>query len=374
MINRPQAYTHKAGDEKRRHTLALLRTPGIGPVTYQAIIKQFPHLPSLFTCSRAELVDYGFNARQIKGLLSPPWRLVEDDLRWEQQSGQRHILIWGEKRYPFSLAEIPAPPPVIYLQGQLDALSAPNRLAMVGSRKPSYQGKELAFSFACQLARAGVTVVSGLAQGIDGASHQGALAGGGKTLAVLGSGLDNIYPVEHVALAQRIEEQGALLSELPPGTKPNAAHFPRRNRIISGLSESVLVVEAAVKSGSLITARYALEQGRDVFAVPGSLYNHQARGCHALLKQGAALVETAEDILIEMGLNVCSAVSFDNKATPLLSAEEKALLAAVGEMPTSVDLLVCRLGLTVNTLMPRLTALELKGMLKVVTGGYVRLN
>jgi DNA processing protein len=250
------------------------------------------------------------------------------------------------------------------------------QLAIVGSRNPTPSGQQTAMDFARFLARAGLVISSGLAAGIDGAAHRGALQTDTPTLAVTGTGLDRVYPARHRDLAHRIAEQGALVSELPPGTPPLPANFPRRNRIISGLSIGTLVVEAAQKSGSLITARLATEQGREVFAIPGSIHNPLARGCHALIRQGAKLVETAEDILEELGPLLGSLVAAGTQAAdPVEPAPRKwdqeyqQLMAALDFDPAPVDLLIQRSGLTADAVSSMLLLLELEGFVSAAAGG-----
>jgi DNA processing protein len=248
---------------------------------------------------------------------------------------------------------------------------------MVGSRNPSVVGRETAHDFARNFAASGLVVTSGLAQGIDTASHEGALQGEGQTIAVFGTGLDRVYPARNRQLAHAIVEQGgALVSEYPPGVEPLAANFPRRNRIISGLSLGTLVVEAALRSGSLITARYATEQGREVFAIPGSIHNPLARGCHQLIRQGAKLVETARDVLEELAPQLRAAIAEQPaekaaiEATPELDEEYRRLLACLEQAPSSVDQIVQRSGLTADAVSSMLLLLELQGYVISAAGGY----
>ena len=270
--------------------------------------------------------------------------------------------------YPASLREVPDAPVVLWVVGCAAALSPPG-IAIVGSRAASAWGLEVAERLGHDLAAAGIPVVSGLARGCDGAAHRGALAAGGATIAVLGCGADVVYPAEHRALYRRVRDGGAIVSEFPPGTPPLPAHFPQRNRIISGLTRGVVVVEASEKSGSLITAACALEQGRDVMAVPGSTLGSRHRGCHALLRDGARLVETAADVLEELGIPV-AVVGPGPGAAP----DEDALLTLLGtEGDGDLDLLAARSGLPVAVLLQRLLALELTGRVRRVPGGrFVR--
>jgi DNA processing protein len=265
----------------------------------------------------------------------------------------------GDPAYPEPLLQTADPPLLLYAAGRLELLQA-RSLAIVGSRSPTPQGRERALAFGGELSQAGWTVVSGLALGVDGAAHEGALTGPGGTVAVVGTGLDVVYPKRHAALTARIAREGLLVSEYSLGTPPLAANFPTRNRIIAGLSRGTLVVEAALQSGSLITARLAAEAGREVFAMPGSLNAPQSRGCHALIKQGAKLVETAQDIFDELqGLGTAPARPVP-VAEPAVASPD-ALLAALGFDPVGLDELINRTGCGAAELSARLLALELEG-------------
>lgn len=316
----------------------------------------------------------GLNGAVVKALLDPDWAAAEGDLRWLDQAGNAALTI-ADPRYPRRLREIADPPPLLFVRGRADILDRP-QLAIVGSRNPSASGGDTAFEFAALLSRSGLAITSGLALGIDACGHRGALYAGGLTIAVAGTGLDRVYPAVHQDLALQIAEQGALVSELPPEAAAKAHHFPRRNRIISGLCQGLLVVEAAKQSGSLITARLALEQNRDVFAVPGSIHNPLARGCNALIREGAKLVETAHDILED--LNIENQVYSDN--LPVLTKtgldlEQQTLLNLVMFSPTSIDQLVEATGRPVEHIASTLLILELQGYLEANPGGcYTRLK
>ena len=274
-------------------------------------------------------------------LAAPGWDRVEPDLRWAEDESH-HILTLHDLAYPRLLREIADPPPLLFVHGNPALLSRP-QIAIVGSRNPSAGGRSLAEDFARSLCRSGLIVTSGMALGIDAASHQGALRAKGGTIAVAGTGPDRIYPARHRSLAQAIVEQGAIISEFSLGTPALPGNFPRRNRIISGLSLGVLVVEAACKSGSLITARLAAEQGREVFALPGSIHNPLARGCHRLIRQGAKLVEDIGDILEELGPLAAVTeyksedVTGNNTNTATLPADQLQLLTSLGFEPESID-------------------------------------
>lgn len=357
-------------------SLALLYAPS--RVGLMSVLEHFPSLADLFSISKPALIAAGVSPTLAAYLRNPNWYAVEYDLRWAQQP-ECHLITWQDAAYPPLLKEIWGAPLVLFVKGAIPILSAP-QLAIVGSRNPTPAGEESAFSFAKYLALSGLTITSGLALGIDGCSHRGALAGGGTTIAVMGTGLERIYPERHQALAQKIVESGgALVSEFSPKVLPKAENFPRRNRIISGLSMGVLVVEAALQSGSLITAKNALEQNREIFALPGSIHNPLARGCHRLLKQGAKLVEKADDILEELGPFLQSPkVSLEEPRVRLkgrtLDINQAKLVECVGFETTPIDLLVQRSGFSVDRVSSLLPHLELKGYIVAVPGGYMRSN
>jgi len=304
-------------------------------------------------------------------LLLPDEDALREDLQWIAASGVQ-LFLSTDVGYPAQLLQIPGPPAALFVLGNARALSSP-QLAMVGSRSPTPTGRKIARDFATFFARAGLTVTSGLATGIDAESHEGALLGGGCTVAVCGTGLDRVYPTQHGRLASRIREQGALVSEFPPRTPPLKLNFPRRNRLMSGLSRGTLVVEAAQKSGSLITARHAGDQGREVFAVPGSIYNPLARGCHKLIRDGATLVEGPEEVLWELKIPYSKEALVQRMerraATPALDKEYEMLLDAVGFEPANVDVLVVRTGLPGETIASMLLVLELEGRIAPYPGG-----
>lgn len=358
-----------------RHWLALYRAPALGPAGFRRLRQSYAEPAAALADDPARLQALGLSAEAVAGLRQPDWEGADRDLHWLQAEG-RHLLALGEADYPPLLAEIPDPPPLLFVHGDPAHLTLP-QLALVGSRNPTPAGQRNARDFAAHLARAGLAITSGLALGIDGAAHQGALEAGGVTLAVMGTGPDRIYPARHRDLAHAIAATGALVTEFPTGTPPMPDHFPRRNRLISGLSVGTLVVEAALRSGSLITARFALEQGREVFAIPGSIHNPLAKGCHALIRQGAKLVETARDIAEELGAlcGACAAGASD-EAVPEsgeLATDYRQLLDSMGYDPVSVDELVVRCGLTAQALSSMLLLLELQGHVVPSAGGrYVR--
>lgn len=371
--------------------LRLLLTPHIGPVSARRLLTAFGSPQAVFDASpAARAVVVG--EREARALADAPGDLptqLESTLAWLAGAPDRAVLTLADAHYPAALLEAPDPPLVLFAQGRLEALGAPS-IAIVGSRSPTPQGADNARAFALEFARAGLVVVSGLAQGVDGAAHEGALDGlpegaPGSTIAVVGTGLDRVYPRRHHALAHRIAQQGVMLSECLLGTPPLAPNFPRRNRIIAALSRGTLVVEAALPSGSLITARLATEMGREVFAIPGSIHSPQARGCHALIKQGAKLVETAQDVLDELfwgsGVGRAAPVSSAGEApevppcvqgrldVSLAGASADALLNALGFDPIGLDALSARTGLSGAELHVRLLDLELNGEVARLPGG-----
>ena len=353
--------------------LALYHAPGIGPASFHQLLEQFRDPADVLQASSGQLQQFGLPDSSIDALRHPDSRTIERDLEWQAQPGNR-ILTCRDPDYPALLREISDPPPLLYIHGNLQVLQEP-QLAMVGSRNPTAAGRQTAIDFARHLSAAGLVITSGLALGIDAAGHQGALDAGAPTIAVMGTGLDRVYPARNRELAHQIAGVGALVSEFPPGTPPRAEHFPRRNRIISGLSIGTLVVEAAIRSGSLISARYALEQGREVFAIPGSIHNPLARGCHHLIRQGAKLVETAQDIMDELGA-LASALDFtathatDHDTLPQLSDDYTQLLESIGFENTSIDMLVKTTHLTPAEVSSMLLQLEMNGYIAANPGGF----
>jgi DNA processing protein len=314
------------------------------------------------------------NYRQLHHISDVGQRVMEAR-RWQAEAADNHIIHWAHPSYPAALREIAQAPLLLFVAGDAVLLNKP-QLAMVGSRAPSIDGLRMAEQFAAQLSQAGLLITSGLALGIDAASHAGALSVGLPTIAVMATGIDKVYPRRHEALAQQIRSNGVLVSEFPLGTAPRAAHFPQRNRIISGLSTAVFVIEAAVKSGSLITARLALEQNRDVFAMPGSIHNPVAKGCHQLIREGAKLVETTRQILDEVSpqLPEVLLVPATGLNVPLeLNAEQQMVLEQMGFEAVAIDLLVERTGLSVTDLSAVLAELTLRGEVESAAGGFCRL-
>jgi DNA processing protein len=350
-----------------RAWLRLTSTPGVGGGTARRLLAAYASPEAVFTRNFAALLQHCTEA-QARALLTEAPGLPAQlalTLDWLSAADDRYIATPGEPAYPAGLLQIEDPPLLLYLEGSLAGkpIAVETALAMVGSRNPTPQGELNARQFARALASEGLTIVSGMALGIDGAAHDGALLGGGETIAVVGTGVDIVYPKRHIELRRRITCQGMVVSEFPLGTPPINSNFPRRNRIISALAAGTLVVEAAQPSGSLITARLALEQGREVFAIPGSIHSPLSRGCHALIRQGAKLVETAQDVLEELRL--------PPRPVSMAGAPraDGALLTALGFDPASLDALQARTGWPTSLLQAQLLELELGGEVARLPGG-----
>ncbi len=371
---------------KNHFWIAFASLNGIGPVIGRRLLDRYSgDIEAVFTASTLELQQAGLNTAQIAMFHRPDWDAAKRHADWLEKSAC-HLVVYSDEVYPSLLQEAPSAPLLLYVRGNTALLSMP-QLAIVGSRHPTSVGLDIAESFARELALAGYIITSGLAKGIDAASHLGALSVG-KTIGVLGTGLAHIYPaVNRTLAAKMIAEGGAIVSEFAPDVPPMAKNFPLRNRVISGLACGVLVVEAARRSGSLITARYALEQNREVFAIPGSIHNPLARGCHQLIREGAKLVESAGDILAEIGMlaqvtslpsTLASAKSMAHNEASVLSQRIKHLpetmqkvLLQLGSEVTAPDVVVARTGLTAGEVSSILLALELEMYVEAVPGGYL---
>ena len=356
--------------------LQLALTPGLGPATLQRMLRQFGLPHAALARKRAELGAFTTPAVLAALDSEAVAQAVARTLAWAAQPGHSVITL-ADEAYPKLLLEIPDPPALLYARGRVDLLAGA-ALAIVGSRNATQQGEANAEALAKALSSAGFTIVSGLALGIDAAAHRGGLAGAGSTIAVLGTGIDVVYPSRNASLAAEIAERGLLVSEFPLGTAPAAQNFPRRNRLISGLARGCLVVEAALASGSLITARAAAEQGREVFAIPGSIHSPLAKGCHALIKAGAKLVESAEDVLAELsGFRPSGYASTTLASTTkeLPETQDAGLLAHMGHDPVDVDALCSRAGMSAEQVSSELLRLELDGRVAALPGGlYQRLE
>ncbi|MFO7859536.1 MAG: DNA-processing protein DprA [Ectothiorhodospiraceae bacterium] len=362
--------------------LALLRTPGLGPERAELLLEHFG--------SPGAALAAGTEARRAAGLPPGPSRDLETpdqagidaDLAWLAGSPDHHLLPRDDPRYPERLRATDQPPLCLFVNGDPEVLDWP-QLAVVGSRNPTPDGERTAQAFAGHLGGRGLAITSGLALGVDAAAHRGALDADAPTIAVTATGADRVYPARNRELAHAIAGGGAVVTEFPVGTPARAGHFPRRNRIISGLSTGVLVVEASVRSGALITARHALDQGREVFAIPGSIHNPLARGCHRLIRDGAAkLVEQADDILAELAgqlarpaetARTAPADAPETAPEPGLDAEHEQVLAAVGYDPVPLETVLARTGLTADTVSSILLLLEVSGRIEAMPGGrYAR--
>jgi DNA processing protein len=368
-------------DEPLRDWLRLVHTPGLGPRRMARLLESFGSPAAALQADARGWAAAGVSGTPGRGETASAVEAgVEADLEWLQRDQRHHILTRDDPGYPSFLAELPDPPPALYLIGDPEFLRRP-QIAIVGSREATPQGLRHAESFARNLSAAGLTVTSGLALGIDGAAHRGALAApGGSTVAVVATGPDRVYPSQHRRLAHRIADHGLLVSLWPVGTLARPGHFPQRNRVISGLALGTLVVEAALRSGSLITARLAAEQGRSVYAIPGSILSPVSRGCHRLIQEGAQLVESPDDILEDLaewlGLASCTrpagTVPADAKN---LDPEQERVLTRMGFDPVGLEELLQRTGLTVEALSSILVLLELNGRVATLSHGrYQRLD
>jgi len=354
--------------------LTVLRAPGVRSAVLRRALHEQPDIAALVRASAANLRARGFDDECIHALAHPAPE-VEHDLAWLAHAGARLLPI-NDPAYPPQLAALPDAPVLLVTRGDVALLGRP-QLAVVGSRQPTAAGRRLASAIAADLARAGLVLTSGLARGIDAAAHEAALAAGGTTIAVCGTGLAHCYPAENRALFERIAHEGLLVSEFAPDAPARAAHFPRRNRIISGLARGVVVVEAAEGSGSLITARRALDQGREVFAVPGSPLSPQSAGCLALIREGAHLVRDAADILPEIGVCLENNPPQNQLVDPPITAiptphrldkDYEILLDALGFEPASIDDLVDRTGLAAGSVASMVLILELEGSVETRPG------
>ena len=357
--------------------LTLALAPGLHAGTVREYLSATGSAADLVREPATALARLGLSAAAVHAMQHPCAAELHGNLAWLQGAGNRHLVPWGAADYPHLLTLIPDPPVALFVEGNPATLALP-QLAIVGSRSPTSLGRETATRFAAHLARAGLAITSGLALGIDAASHRGALEGDGRTIAVLGRGLDAIYPRENSGLAAEIVDGGgALVTDLPIGTPPLKQNFPRRNRVLSGLAVGTLVVEAALQSGSLITARLAGEQGREVFAIPGSIHSPLSRGCHRLLRQGAILVEDVADIFNELEPILGELVQYvrqsprtpTNPDRPSLDKDYEILLDALGFEPAGLDSIVARTGMQAGAIASMLLILELDGRIQQQPGG-----
>ena len=353
--------------------LRLTLIPGVGGEARRVLLKAFGLPTAVFDASHAALAGIVGPVLAETVLTHDASGAIDSALEWLAQSGNGLVTL-ADPDYPQALLDSADPPVLLYLKGRRDILNRP-MLAIVGSRNATAQGERDAMAFARGLGEAGLCIVSGLALGIDAAAHRGALATDAGTVAIIGTGADRLYPARNADLAREIAQRGAILSEFPLGTPALANNFPRRNRIIAGMARGTLVVEAAPRSGSLITARLAAEAGREVFAIPGSIHSPQARGCHQLIRQGAKLVETVQDVLEELGAAMPAAQALPPAGDTGLSSTEARVFAALGEAACDIDTLAERSGLTAADLLAILLPMELGGRVAQLPGGlYQRLH
>jgi DNA processing protein len=365
----PGADAHQPAEDAEAW-LRLALTPKLGPSSQRSLLRAFGGPREVLEASSSDLMRAAGESVVSALKAGPDPELLQRTVAWLLERGN-HLLTLADQRYPRVLLETADPPLLLFIKGRVELLDRA-ALAIVGSRTATPSGTRDAEAFAQVLSDAGLTIVSGLALGIDSAAHRGGLSGASSSVAVVGTGLDKVYPARNRELAHRLATEGALVSEFPLGTPPLAANFPRRNRVISGLTRGCLVVEAALRSGSLITARQASEQGRDVFAVPGSIHSPLSKGCHWLIKQGAKLVETAQDVLEELGMAPPAASARSEDQAPPLQPHESAVLTAMGFEPVDPDTICQRTNLAPDTAAAILLKLELDGYLSRLPGGLLQ--
>lgn len=360
--------------EQWKYWLALRLVRGVGNVTYRELLERFQSPEAILRTPASELIEAGVHSTVAQAIAGfDQWKLVDTELQKLTRTNVR-LVTRADENYPINLTHLHDPPPFLYILGDVLATDRV-AIAIVGARSASTYGRTMARTLARGLAEKGVTVVSGLARGIDAEAHSATLAVGGRTLAVLGSGVDVIYPSEHRGLAQAVVKSGALVSEFSLGTKPDAMHFPYRNRVISGLTLGTVVIEASEKSGSLITARCALEQNREVFAVPGNVTSERSRGPHRLIKDGAKLVEGVEDILSEIAPTLVSPAAVSRPTPSLnLDPDEKLLVGCLSDEPVHIDVLINKSGLGAARVLEVLLGLELKGEVTQLPGTHFALT
>jgi DNA processing protein len=350
--------------------IGLSSIPGIGRVTFRKLVKQFGTPERALAASADELSFEGLSRRNISMITSFSWREHAEQEFARAVNAGVSLITMDDPSYPESLRETPDPPLYLYIKGMLKPEDS-NALAMVGTRRPTPYGRTVTYRLAGDLAAAGFTIVSGMARGIDTEAHRGALAAGGRTIAVLGCGIDVVYPPENRKLEEQIIQNGAVVTENPFGTQPESGYFPARNRIISGLSRGTVIIEASEDSGSLITSRYTLEQGRKLFAVPGNIGAWTSKGTNNLIKEGAMLIENAEDVLAGLGRNPSGTrTAADQHPLPPLSREEAAILQCITSEPKHIDVLMNESRIPAGALSGMLINLELKGLAKQLPGKY----
>lgn len=362
--------------------LTLAFTPGVGPRLRKALLAHFGSAEAVLAAAASDLRAVpGIGQKVSRSIVAARREVNVESALADCRANNVQVLVESQQEYPAPLRTIPDPPGVLFVRGAIEPADG-IAVAIVGTRHATQYGIAQAERLAAGLSRAGYTIVSGLARGIDAAAHRGALKAGGRTLAVLGSGVLNVYPPEHDGLAQEIAARGAVLGENPPRSPPVAGAFPNRNRIVTGLSLGVIVVEAADRSGALISARHAMEQGREVFAVPGRVDNRMARGCHKLIRDGAKLVESVDDVLEELGPLATPTPVRGAEADPpvrhpgelLLNEPEKQVLAAIGDEPLTIDEVVVAAGLPVPNVLSTISVLEMRRLIRRLGGNRVMRN
>jgi DNA processing protein len=355
--------------DERVHWLGFHLIPGIGAAAIARLIEAFGSLSAAWEADLAAFRDAGVNQKSASRLIEQRDQ-IDLEREWNRvQTAGVTLLTLAEDSYPALLREIPNPPPVLYIKGEI-LQEDETAIGVVGTRRMTRYGSEMARRLSAGLAAAGMTIVSGLARGIDGIAHREAVDAGGRTLAVLGCGVDRIYPAEHRRLSEEVIENGALISQFPLGTSPDAHNFPERNRLISGMSLGVLVVEAPMKSGALITSSYAADQGRTVFAVPGSALSSSSDGPHQLIRDGAVLAATVDDVLQELNLERRQAVMENRRMLPDATGEEQEILQALDGDPRHIDDIAIDTGINISQLSAMLLQMQLKGMVREVGGQH----
>ena len=353
------------------HWLRLWHTPGVGPKTFNHLLNIFKDPKDVYETSYSTLVESGLTQQLAKTILANKANGYLVDLEWLGSNPRHHIVTIHSSLYPQELRHIQNPPPILYAAGDIKLLTTPQKIALVGSRKATHSAQTLAYEFAHNLSKLGFVIVSGLARGIDAQAHQGAMKfENGKTISVYANGLDITYPIQHKSLAKNIQNQGILMTEFPPNTKPLPQHFPRRNRIISGLSLGVIIIEAAAKSGTLITAKYALEQDREVFVIPGQIFNPLNAGSHQLIQEGAKLISSIDDIMIELQCHFIDQIEANNDSRKVkpIPADLNRLLNIIDYSPMPIEIIIAKSGLTPEQVSSMLMELEIGG--HVVSDAY----